>query len=306
MAYINGELEEEIFMEQLEEFVKPGEEDLVCQLKRSLYGLKQSGRQWYKKLDQRLQDFGLQPLNEDRCVYIKKREDVILIIVVYVDDLVVATNKKEEFIKIKEDLQREFKIKDLGLLHYCLGIEFKQDPINNSIEVSQRKFIEDTLAKFGMSECKPVSTPLYGKIKLTKQMSPTTKEEAEEMRKTPYQSLIGTLMYLTVATRPDITHAVNLLGQFNMNPGKEHWQSAKRVLRYLQGTSDHGLVYQKTGDCLKGFTDADWGATIDDRSSYTGLVFKLEGAAVTWESKKTTNYCTIKHRGGIHRFVRSC
>ena len=124
------------------------------------------------------------------------------------------------------------------------------------------------------------------KIKITKQVSPTTEEEAEEMSKTPNQSLIGTLMYLTVATPPDITYAVNFsIIQFNTDPGKENWQSAKRVLRYLHGTSNHGLVYHKTGDCLKGFNDADWGANIDDKSSYTRLVLKLGGAAVTWESR---------------------
>lgn len=286
MAYINGHLEEEIFMEQPEEFVQPGGENLVCSLKRAIYGLKQSGRQWYKRLDQRLREIGFETLNVDKCVYMKATMESVLIIVVYVDDLIVATDNDEAFDQLKRDLGDEFKIKDLGILHYCIGIEFQQDPATKSVMMSQQKYIQDILVRFGMEQCKPVSTPLDGKVRLTKKMAPTTNEEVEEMSEIPYQSLVGALMYLTVATRPDLAYTVNLLSQFNTNPGKEHWQAAKRVLRYLKGTSNHGLDYKKSSKPLFGFVDADWGADLDDRSSHTGFVFQLAGAAVTWESRK--------------------
>ena len=152
--------------------------------------------------------------------------------------------------------------------------------------MSQRKYIEDVLIRFGMENSKSVTTPLDNSIKLSKKMEPITKEEISEMKMIPYQSLIGSLMYLAVSTRPDIAYSVYFLSQYNTNPGKAHWMAAKRILRYLRGTTNHGLVYQKTENPLIGFVDSDWGASLDDRISYTGFVFKLADAAITWESKK--------------------
>lgn len=125
---------------------------------------------------------GLLPLHEDNCFYIKKSDETILIVVVYVDDLMVATNREEEYLKFKKGLEKKFKVKDLRLLYYCVGLEFKQDPIDKSVKISQQKYIEDTLTKFGMFDCKAATTPLKSKIKLTKQMAPSTKEEADEIK----------------------------------------------------------------------------------------------------------------------------
>ena len=215
MAYINGDLEEEIHMEQAEGFEDPGNQDLVYLLKRSIYGLKQSGRQWFKKLDLRFKTLGLEPLSGDKCVYIQKTKTSTLIVVVYVDDIIVATDRVEIFEKLKDDLSREFQMKDLGKLHYCLGIEFKQDSESKSIFMTQKKYIEDVLQRFGMQDSKTVTTPLDGSVKLSKEMEPKSAEEIEKMRKVPYQSLIGSLMYLAVSTRPDIAYAVSSLSQFN-------------------------------------------------------------------------------------------
>ena len=286
LAYINGDLEEEIYMEQAEGFEVPGSEDLVYSLKRSIYGLKQSGRQWFKKLDQKLKILGLEQLSGDKCVYIRKNKESTLIVAVYVDDRIVTTDQIEAFEKLKDDLSREFKMKDLGRLHHCLGIEFEQDVNTNAVFMFQRKYIGDVLRKFGMQDSKPVSTPLDGNIKLSREMGPKTSEEMEEMSRVTYQSLIGSLMYLAVSTRPDIAYAVSSLSQFNQNPGKAHWISAKRILRYLKGTQHFGLLFTKNGKNLHGYVDADWGAAVDDRRSYTGFVFKLANSAISWESRK--------------------
>ena len=286
MAYTNGDLDEEIFMEQADGFIKEGNEHLVYSLKKSIYGLKQPGRQWFKKLDQRLKSLGLKQLNSDNCVYMRKTDDTFLILIIYVDDLIVAADSVETFTKLKEALAKEFEMKYLGKLHYCLGIEFQQDPISKSIFMCQKKYIDDVLSKFGMQVAKPMVTPLDGNVKLTKEMEPSTEEESQEMKGVPYQSLIGSLMYLAVSTRPDIAYAVSALSQYNRNPGKTHWSAAKRVLRYLKGIRNHGLMFHKTGEDLVGFVDADWGSNADDRRSYTGFIFRIAGAAVTWEARK--------------------
>lgn len=286
MAYINGDLHEEIFMDQADGFVENGNENKVYSLKKSIYGLKQSGRQWFQKLDPKLRAFGLKPLNADKCVYVMKSGEVYMIVVVYVDDIFVGTNREDVYTKFKEELLTSFQITDLGNLHYCLGIEFHQDPITKQITMHQEKYIEKILRDYGMSDAKPMSTPLDGNSKLTKKMMPSTEDEMAEMRDDPYQSLIGSLMYLAVSTKPDIAHTVSVLSQFNVNPGKAHWTSAKRVLRYLQGTKNHGLCFRKTKSDLIGYVDSDWAGDIDDRVSYTGYVFKLGGSSVTWEARK--------------------
>lgn len=286
MAYINGDLEEEIFMEQAEGFINPGEEHLVCCLKKSLYGLKQSGRQWHKKINDILQAFGMIQLNADKCFYYVKSQDSLMFLAIYVDDIIIAAKDINIFYELEKYLSKELDVKILGKIKYCLGIEFEQDPVTKHVKIFQRKYILDILKRFGMETCKPVSTPFDVSIKLTKRMCPSTKEEIKEMEKYPYQNLIGSLMYLATSTRPDIAYTVSTLSQFNINPGKAHWLAAKRTLRYLRSTINDGLLFKQTNNPLIAFVDADWGNNIDDRISYTGYYFKLANAAITWESRK--------------------
>jgi hypothetical protein len=124
-----------------------------------------------------------------------------------------------------------------------------------------------------MENCKGVTTPINPNEKLSKEMCPKTEDEKKAVEKLPYQSLVGSLMYLAVSTRPESAHAVNMLSQFNTNFGEQHWRAAKRVLRYLKNTENLGLMFNKSGQELVGYADADWGASIDDRRSYTGYVF---------------------------------
>lgn len=280
MAYINGNLNEEIYMEQAEGFVEPNKEEMVYKLNKAIYGLKQSGRQWSEALDISLRKCGLKRMNADRCVYMLRAKNSVLIVLAYVDDLIVATNSDELFNSLKDCLSREFEFRDLEALSYCLGIEFKRNESTGSITMVQEKYARDVLKKHGMEDTKPVATPLDGNLKLSK----CTEEDQIDV--TMYKSLIGSLMYLCVATRPDISHAVSKLSQYNSDPRQSHWVAAKRVLRYVQGTLSMGLVHKKTGDPLVGFVDADWGGDLDDRLSYTGLMMRLAGAAVSWESRK--------------------
>uniref|UniRef100_A0A5S6QB82 Reverse transcriptase Ty1/copia-type domain-containing protein n=1 Tax=Trichuris muris TaxID=70415 RepID=A0A5S6QB82_TRIMR len=148
--------------------------------------------------------------------------------------------------------------------------------------MSQRLYVLNLLKRFGMQNCKPATTPLAPNLKLTKPLTVSK----EEMLTFPYQTLIGSLMYLAVATRPDIAYTDSSLSQFNTNYAEEHWKAVKRILRYLKGTSNFGLVYRRSGKPLRVYADADWGACPIDRRSYTGFLLKYGDAAVSWEARK--------------------
>lgn len=314
-AYLNGSLDEEVYMEvpdQLSEVLervlakdKVGSNkkiitdkniletaecwkkaldeciDSVCLLRKSLYGLRQSGLQWYKRLVSMLNNIGFKPLPQDPCVFIAQKDERMMLIGIYVDDMILATNDTVWMNDIKKQLGSKFEMKDMGKISTCLGIEFSRD-CENRVYLSQKSYIDKVLERFGMSECKPVVTPIDVNVKLEKPECIMS----DIMEQYPYQSLIGALMHLAVSTRPDISYAVNYLSQFNTNYNIEHWKAAKRVLRYLKGTSDYGLVYERTGLPLFGVVDADWGGNSIDRRSYSGFAFILAGAPISWEARK--------------------
>ena len=315
-AYLNSDLEEKVYMEvpeQLREVIEKirmnkqvgscveitrekvaketanhwhselnAKNDSVCLLKKSLYGLRQSGLQWHRKLVDKLGKLGFNALSEDPCMLISQNEDSVMIIAVYVDDLLIATNNTEWMSDVKQSLSESFEIgKDFGKANRCLGIEFFYDK-NYRVCLKQKHYIEAILERYGMEECKPVSTPIESNCKLS---TPENANESE-MRKYPYKNLVGALMYLAVTTRPDIAYPVNHLSQFNSDYSIEHWTALKRVLRYLRGTTEYGLMYEKTGLPLFGVVDADWGANVDDRRPYSGYAFILGGSVISWEAGK--------------------
>ena len=187
-------------------------------------------------------------------------------IAVYVDDLLIASNDEEIVVNLKRGIKKEFQIKDLREAKYCLGIEFKQE--DGRVSLSQDKYVIELLKKFNMSDCNPQGTPASPTSRLKAGM------DARKPTKNPqYRELVGSLMYLSVATRPDIRHSVSVLSQFNKNPNEEHWGAAKRVLRYLKGTSRLGLIYRGPVNKIIGYADADWGNDPIDSKSYTGYAF---------------------------------
>ncbi|XP_063781305.1 uncharacterized protein LOC134929653 [Pseudophryne corroboree] len=142
-----------------------------------------------------------------------------------------------------------------------------------------------------MSDAKPVSTPIDKRIKMVNAMSPTSQEEIEEMREIPYQNAVDSLMYASIGTRPDITHALSRASQFAINPGRQHWIAVKRILRYLKGTKSLKLMFSKSKfTTLEVFCDADWESDEDDYRSYTGYLFISAGAAVSWFSRKQPTF----------------
>ena len=285
-AFLHGELEEEIYMSQPEGFLVPGKEDHVCKLKRSLYGLKQSPRQWYKRFDSYMVELGYNRSPYDCCVYHNKLEDGSMIyLVLYVDDMLIAARSKTDIQKLKSLLSAEFDMKDLGAARKILGMEIYRDRDQKKLFLSQKSYIQKILSKFGMSSSKPLNTPYAANSHLSVTFAPKYEAEKEYMAKVPYSSAVGSLMYAMVCTRPDLAQAVSVVSRFMVNPGKEHWLAVKRIFRYLRGTSDVGLIYGGDSQCsVVGYSDSDYAGDVDSRRSMTGYVFTLGSSVVSWKA----------------------
>ena len=287
-AFLHGELEEQIYMKQPEGFVVQGKEDHVCLLKKSLYGLKQSPRQWYKRFDSFMLGHGYSRSDYDSCVYHKKFLDGSFVyLLLYVDDMLIASKSISEINKLKAQLSNEFEMKDLGVAKKILGMEIHRDRSVGKLYLSQKNYIEKVLERFGMQNAKPVNTPLAAHFRLSAEMSPQNDEEKEQMMYVPYASAVGSMMYAMVCTRPDISQAVSVVSRYMGNPGRMHWQAVKWILRYLRGTSNVGLIFDRnhnTSNSIVGYVDSDYAGDLDKRRSLTGYIFTLSGSAISWKA----------------------
>ena len=212
-AFLNCKLDEEIYMQQPEGYVKPGEEHLVCNLEKSLYGLEQSSRRWNKVFREGIEKIGFIQASTDSCVFIRK--DALTIIGVHVDDLMILPRKITEM-RIRSDkdsLKLQFKIKDMGALHYYVGVCVVRDVKNKQVFLHQGHYVEKMLEKFGQTKAKPVSTPADLNVKLQKEDGFSRPVDV-----TSYQSIVGSPLYAEIATRPDIVRAVGVVSKFCANP----------------------------------------------------------------------------------------
>ena len=285
-AFLHGDLEEEIYMQQPEGFEDKRKEDLVCKLKKSLYGLKQAPRQWYKKFDSFMMGHGYRRTAADYCVYFKRYPgEKFIILLLYVDDMLIVGQDRAQISKLKEELAESFEMKDLGPAKQILGMEITRDRKNRRLWLSQERYVERILERFNMKEAKPVTTPLGGHYKLSKSLCPSTEEENKKMVAIPYSSAVGSLMYAMVCTRPDIAHAVGVVSRFLSNPGKQHWEAVKWIFRYLRRTFKLCLSFGREKLVLEGYTDADMAGDLDGRKSTSGYLFTFAGGAVSWQSK---------------------
>ena len=198
------------------------------------------------------------------CIYVKRIDQDMIFVALYVDDLVLASNNDDLLKSTKQALSDRFDMTDLGRLKYFLGIEVIQDLATSTISIRQSKFAKDILEKFGMDNSKPVKTPQEPGLKLTKSMCEGGCKHENTMANVPYRNAVGCLMYLMVGTRPDLAAAVGVLSQFAADPCPTHWQALKRVFRYVQGTRTHGIEFQATSDDkLLGYSDADWAGDVE-------------------------------------------
>ncbi|WVY93468.1 hypothetical protein V8G54_032556 [Vigna mungo] len=232
-TFLHGDLDEEIYMHQPEGFSKGKKKNMVCKLKKSLYGLKQAPRQWYRKFESFMHKEGFQKCNVDHCRFFKRYRSSYVILLLYVDDMLVAGSDMTDIRNLKMQLSKEFDMKDLGPAKKILGMQITRDKQKGVLQLSQAQYINHVLQRFNMEKAKPVSTPLASHFRLSKDQSPQTKEEEEIMAKIPYASAIGSLMYAMVCTRPNIGYAVGVVSRFMSKPGKARWEAVKWILRYL-------------------------------------------------------------------------
>ncbi|KAH9770959.1 hypothetical protein KPL71_012540 [Citrus sinensis] len=248
-AFLHGSLEEEILMDQPEGFVEEGTEDMVCLLKKSLYGLKQSPRQRYLRFDEFMisHEFCRSPY--DSCVYFKTLPygDGIYLLL-YVDDMLIACKRRDEIQKLKLELNSVFKMKDLGTATRILGMQIVRDKNSRTLFLAQPLYVKRVLDRFEMGYAKPVSVPLSAHFRLSKFQEPEEDIDIEYIKTMPYSSAVGSIMYSMVCTRPDIAHGVGVVSRFMGNPGREHWNAVKWLLRYLSGTSSHGILFGGSDD----------------------------------------------------------
>ncbi|EWM20071.1 gag-pol polyprotein [Nannochloropsis gaditana] len=202
-AYLQSDLEEKIYVKQPPGYEQcgPNGEELVCRLRKSLYGLKQSGRNWHKKIDGWFRGYGFHSSSADPCLYVKfGSSGEMLVIVLYVDDLIIAGNSRDMVDDFKQAISKEISMKDLKELDWILGMAIKRNREKRFMEISQTAYIDMMLAKFKMADCKPVLTPMEGI--LTKMNGEGDKPDRE------YMKLVGSLLYAALVTRPDIAFAV--------------------------------------------------------------------------------------------------
>lgn len=276
-AFLNGDLVEEVYMELPPGFDKEGR-GLVCKLKKSLYGLKQSPRAWFDRFSRAIRQQEYKQAQTDHTLFYRHKDGKITVLIVYVDDIILTGNDIVEIKRLKKILATEFDIKDLGSLRYFLGMEVARN--NIGISVSQRKYVIDLLKETGMIGCKPVDTPMDANLELG------DLKDSIPVERGRYQRLVGKLIYLS-HTRPDIAFAVSVVSQFMHAPCEEHMEAVYRILRYLKGTPGKGLLFKKNeARSVEAFTDADWAGSIKDRRSTSGYCTFVWGNLVTWRSKK--------------------
>ncbi|KAE8660160.1 acyl-CoA dehydrogenase family member 10-like [Hibiscus syriacus] len=271
-------------MLQSEGFEEKEKKNLVCRLNKSMYGLKQASRCWYKRFDSFIICLGYNRLNAYPCVYFKRSGDNNFVILpLYVDDMLVAEPNKVHIEELKAKLAREFEMKDLGSTNNILGMQIHRDRSNRKIWLSQKNYLKKILSRFNMQDCKPIYTPLSINFKLSSSMSPNSKEERMEMSQVSYASVVGSLMFAMICTRPDIAQAVGVVSRYMANPGKEHWNTVKRILRYIKGTLNNLLCYGRSNLLINGYVDSDYAGDLDKSKSTTGYVFKVTGGVMLLE-----------------------
>ncbi|RVW42015.1 Retrovirus-related Pol polyprotein from transposon RE2 [Vitis vinifera] len=249
-AFLHGDLAEEVYMEQPPGFVAQGESGLVCRLRRSLYGLKQSPRAWFSRFSSVVQEFGMLRSTADHSVFYHHNSlGQCIYLVVYVDDIVITGSD--------QDAQS-----------------------SSGVVLSQRKYALDILEETGMLDCKPVDTPMDPNVKLV----PGQGEPLGDPGR--YRRLVGKLNYLTI-TRPDISFPVSVVSQFLQSPCDSHWDAVIRILRYIKSTPGQGVLYENRGHTqVVGYTDADWAGSPTDRRSTSGYCVFIGGNLISWKSKK--------------------
>ena len=277
-AFLNGDLQEEVYVKQPPGFAIKGQEHMVCRLHKALYGLKQASRAWYEKIHMHLIALGFICSPIESTLYVRKDGTDIIVFVLYVDDILLTGSCDAKVDMFIADLQCSFDVTHLGLLNYYLGIQFVS--VEGETIMHQAKYIEKLLQRFGFEDCKPISTPVDVGFRFSI-------EDANDVFDTSlYQQAVGCLIY-ACNTRPDIQYVVSQLSRFMHILDTEKWQAVKHVFQYLKDTLSLGLFYGRDVQLfLHAFTYSDWAGCYDTRVSTSGNCFFLGESCISWLSKK--------------------
>jgi hypothetical protein len=277
-AYLYGKLDEEIYMRQPEGFTVRGQESKVIRLQRALYGLKQAGLAWWKELSQSMKDLGFKRLFSDAGIFFCYVGKELIIAIVYVDDAMWFGKNRKLVDEKKKLFMDKWECRDLGDVKEFLHMRVTCD--GHDVRLDQTVYLKKVLERFNMINAKPHPTPLP-----TGWSPKENKGQATARDIADYQCMIGSLLYLMLGTRPDISFAVTKLSQFSANPSQDHISKARYIMHYLVGTQDYMLTYShKSGKGLLAYTDSDWAADTISRRSVTGYFFKLADGIISWRS----------------------
>jgi hypothetical protein len=290
-AFLHGILPEgeTMYMEQPPGFTAEGRESWVMKLMKSIYGMKQASRIWNQTFHKAMKSLGFERLACEWCVYIRRTKTGIIMFAVHVDDIISAASSPEENKKFKEELRSKWEISDLGPAKFVLGIAVTRDLERRTITLSQTALIDKVINEFGQGDAHAAETPMVAGLQLQRpdKNAPVLPEVKEWGERTPYRSLVGSLMYIARGTRPDICYAAGRLAGFLDCYRPEHWEAAIRVVRYLKGTRTMGLVLGGgTQMRLVGHSDSDYANCLNTRRSVGAYCYSLGSGVVSWSSRK--------------------
>lgn len=282
-AYLNANIDFDIYIEQPEGYVVTDNKDkLYWKLNKSLYGLKQSGRNWNNLLHEFLINSNFKQSLNDNCIYIKDDDNHKIVLIVFVDDLIISSNNAKSLDEFKSLLCKSFRMKDLGLISNFLGINFEVK--DNCIKMNQSNFVDKIVKKFNLENSNPKSLPCSIGSNFNNNVKSPELTEVNLFRK-----MLGSLIYLMTCTRPDLSYVISKLSQYMAKPTNEHLNMCKNVIKYIKGTSNYSLVYKKSTNELdiQGYCDSDWGG-LENRHSMSGYLFYLDvnSSPISWKSKK--------------------
>ena len=279
-AFLNGELEETIYMQQPRGY-EEGSTNTVCLLKKSLYGLRQAPRAWHTRLKQELEHMGFTASEADPGLYTAHFKHTSIYLLVYVEDILIAAKTHGAIDHVKARLTDAFDVRDLGPAKYFLGMSLDRDRNSQTLKITQERLATELVHRHGLIQGETKSVPMSPAIKLTQP------EEGSILDKEKFQfcELVGSLLYLSVCTRPDIPQSMGVLARHMAKPAMEHWTAAKAVLRYIAGTLSSGITFSNNMAVMEGYCDSDYAGDMDTRRFTTGSVFTLCGAAISWSSK---------------------
>ena len=286
-AYLHAPIECDVYVKSPPGYQKSP--TTVWKLNKSLYGLRQSGRNWHNLLHDYLHEINFKQSTSDPCVFIQQVDDHTIVMLVWVDDIIIASSSMELMNQFKRKLNQRFHMKDLGEISSFLGIQFKCS--DETVTISQSKYLKDIVSKFGYDDCKPRSTPCENKPSsyCTEEETATT----DESMITKYRQMVGSLIYAMTCTRPDLSYCVTKLSQHLSKPLPSDWIMLKHVFRYIKQTSEYELTFRKSTNDLRlhAFCDADWASSLDDRHSISGYCISLNesGPPISWKSKKQSS-----------------